>query len=289
MRAFRFGVNLWSASNASDWTAKCRRVEELGYSAITVPDHLGNSLMAPFPELTSAAQVTTRVQLGTLVLNVPFYNPGLLAREIGTTATLTGGRFELGLGAGHMKSEFDDAGLPWWPARQRIDFLHSTIDELRERLGDLLPPLLIAGNSDGTLELAAEHAGIAGFAGLRQAPGEPPGTFHLASAAELDERVAFFAGHAGERDSGIERNMLVQHVEITDDPDAVLEHWAAQIPYLNLGLADLRDAPQLLIGTHERIIETLRARRERYGFSYVTVFEPFMETFAPIARELTGH
>lgn len=50
-----------------------------------------------------------------MVLNAPFWNPSLLAREVATTDVLTGGRLELGLGAGHMKWEFDHAEIAWEP------------------------------------------------------------------------------------------------------------------------------------------------------------------------------
>lgn len=288
MRKFRFGAGLRLAEDGRDWVDKCRRAQELGYDAITVPDHLGAGRLAPFPALTSAAAATDRMRVGPLVLNAPFYNPALLAREVHTTNMLTGGRLELGLGAGHMRSEFDDAGLPWWPAGQRIEYLERTIAELGDRLGAQQPPLLIAGNSDGVLSLAAKHADIVGFAGLRHAPGHQPGTFHLASADELAERVGFFAAQAGARAEVIERNMLIQHVEVTDDPRAAIERWIADIPEVNLDIDQLLRAPHLLIGTVEQIIEQVRQRRERYGFSYVTVFEHCMDEFAPVVEALAG-
>jgi alkanesulfonate monooxygenase SsuD/methylene tetrahydromethanopterin reductase-like flavin-dependent oxidoreductase (luciferase family) len=61
--------------------------------------------------------------VGPLVLNVPFYNAALLARDVAATVQVTGGRFELGVGAGHAKEEFDDAGIPLAPGRQRIEYV----------------------------------------------------------------------------------------------------------------------------------------------------------------------
>ena len=119
-----------------------------------------------------------------------------------------------------MKSEFDAAGLPWHnAASERIAYLEESLGYLRKHFEDEgidHPRLLIAGNSDGVLKLAAEHADVVGFGGLRQQPGKPPGTFKLDNAEAMDERVAYFRAHAKGRE--IEYNMLVQHVEVTDRP-----------------------------------------------------------------------
>lgn len=277
MTDYRFGVSLRFLTGRDDWATKCRRAEELGYDTITIPDHLG--MPAPFPALVAAAQVTERVRVGHLVLNAPFYNPVLLAREAESTALLTGGRLDVGLGSGHMKSEFDDAGLRFAPPAERIKHLARTVEVLRDRLDDV-PPLLIAGNSDGVLRLAAEHADIVGFAGLKHARGYPPGTFDLASAAELDDRVAFVRSATTRP---LEFNMLIQNVVVADDPVPALEEWLAAVPSaLGWSAARLVDAPQMLAGTPEQIAAKIRAMRERYGFTYFTVFEMAMEDFAPV-------
>jgi len=279
MTDFRFGVSL---RFLDDWTAKCRRAEELGYDAITIPDHLG--VPAPFPALVAAVQATERVRVGHLVLNAPFYNPVLLAREVETTAELTGGRLDVGLGAGHMKSEFDDAGLRFAPPAERIEHLARTIDVLRARVHPL-PPLLIAGHSEGVLRLAAEHADVVGFAGLKHARGFPPGTFDLAPASELDERVAFVRERAGSRP--VEFNVLIQQVVVADDPaPALAQRWGSRPAPLRKPVADLVAAPQLLAGTVEDIAAKVRAMRERFGFTYFTVFEPDLEAFAPVIELL---
>ncbi|SFW64472.1 TIGR03621 family F420-dependent LLM class oxidoreductase [Amycolatopsis australiensis] len=288
MGNFKFGVSLREIGSREAWIAKCRRAEELGYDVITVPDHLGTGRFAPFPVLAMAAAVTERPRLGTLVSNVPFYNLALFAREASSTAALLDGRLDLGLGAGHMKSEFDNAGLPWQKAADRIGYLKESLGYLRKHFEDEgigHPRLLIAGNSDGVLELAAEHADVVGFGGLRQQPGKPPGTFKLDNAEAMDQRVAYVRAHLGDREA--EYNMLVQHVEITDDREKAAAHWHELTERSAVADArELLDAPQLLLGTVEEIAGQLVARRERYGFSYITVFEPVLETFAPVIREL---
>ncbi|MEV4058227.1 TIGR03621 family F420-dependent LLM class oxidoreductase [Amycolatopsis sp. NPDC049688] len=287
MGNFKFGVSLRETGSRDEWIAKSRRAEELGYDVITVPDHLGTGRFAPFPVLAMAAAVTERVRLGPLVSNVPFYNLALFAREASTMATLLDGRLDLGLGAGHMKSEFDAAGIPWQNAATRIGYLEESFGYLRKHFEDEgipMPRLLIAGNSDDVLDLAAEHADVVGFAGLRQQPGKPPGTFKLDNAEAVDERVAYFRAKAGRE---LEYNMLVQLVEITDDREKAAEHWHELTERSTVADArELLDAPQLLLGTVEEIAGQLVARRERYGFSYITVFEPALEAFAPVIKEL---
>lgn len=119
VRAFRFGVGLGSLGGRAEWAAKCRKAEQLGFDVVQVPDHL--DALAPFPAVVAAAEATQRCRVGTLVLNTGFYRPALLARDAVTTAELLDGRLELGLGSGHMKSEFDEAGLPWHPPDQRAE------------------------------------------------------------------------------------------------------------------------------------------------------------------------
>jgi len=80
--------------------------------------------------------------------------------------------------------------------------------------------------------------------------------------------------------------MLVQSVSITDDRRAEAEAWHTRSP--NLSVDEVMEAPQLLFGSVTEMIEQLQARRERYGFSYVTVFEAELEKFAPIISELSG-
>ncbi|TKG62005.1 TIGR03621 family F420-dependent LLM class oxidoreductase [Prauserella endophytica] len=287
-RRFRFGISFRSVGDRDEWVAKCRRAEELGYDVIAVPDHLGEGRAAPLPALAVAAAVTERPRVVPFVLDVPFYNPALLAREVSTVAGVAGGRLDLGLGAGHMKSEFDDAGLPWRPARERVAFLAETVAELRRRLGTGLPPLLIAGNGDLVLDLAAREADIVGFGGLRQVEGEPPGTLTLISPEELHERTTFVRDRAGTRAHELEFNLLVQYVATSGDPKAEIEAWAAPIPGPKPDTGRLLKAPQLLAGTPDEIAATLHERREHYGFSYLTVFEPALETFAPVLRALAG-
>jgi alkanesulfonate monooxygenase SsuD/methylene tetrahydromethanopterin reductase-like flavin-dependent oxidoreductase (luciferase family) len=256
-RPFRFGVNLLAPAPLDEWRAKCRRAEELGYDVILVPDHLG--MPAPFPSLVAAAEVTERPRLGTFVLNAGFWNPTLLAREVATTDTLTGGRLELGLGTGYIPAD-----RPGTVQRPRV-------------------PLLIGANGDRMLRLTAEHADIAAFTGARTSPG---GTLEPITAAEMDERVAVYREAAEGRKEPAELNLLIQILAVTDDRGAAIRPWLPRIP--NLTEDEVLELPIVLVGTLEQIVAQVRAQRERYGFSYLTVLEPNMEAFAPVVEALRG-
>jgi len=304
-RPFRFGVSLIDPAPAQEWRATCRRAEELGYDVILVPDHLG--MPAPFPALVAAAEATERPRLGTFVLNAGFWNPTLLAREVATTDALTGGRLELGLGAGYVQAEHETAGLPWGSPGERVDHLRRTVEELERLLGSeghspdrpgtsagtpgprpvgTRVPLLIGGNGDRVLRLTAEHADIAAFGGAYADPESTTGRLVPTTAEELDERVARYRTFASGRAEPAELNLLLQMVVVTGDREAAIRPLLDRVPELTPDQA--LALPILLLGTVERIVEQVLAQRERYGFTYLTVLEPYMEAFAPVMERLRG-
>jgi probable F420-dependent oxidoreductase len=291
--SFRFGVSLAVPAPAEEWRAKCRRAEELGYDVIHVPDHLG--MVAPFPALVAAAAVTERPRLGTFVLNAGFWNPALLAREVATTDALTGGRLELGLGTGYVQAEHDAAGLPFGSPRERVDHLRRTVEELDRLLGshDHRPqpvqkrvPLMIGGNGSRMMRLTAEHADIAAFTGARLVPGSTTGRLVPVAPAELEENVARYRRLAEGREEPAELNLLIQLVVVTDDRAAAVRPLVERVPDSTVEQA-LR-LPVLLVGTVDEIVAQVRAQRKRYGFSYLTVLEPYIEAFAPVVAALRG-
>ena len=283
-RPFRFGASLLTSSPADEWRARCRRVEELGYDVILVPDHLG--MVAPFPALVAAAEATERPRLGTFVLNAGFWNPTLLAREVTTTHDLTDGRLELGLGTGYVQAEHDTAGLPFGSPGERVDQLWRTVEELGRLLdaAKCRVPLLLGGNGDRMLRLTAEHADIAAFAGAGLEPGSTTGKLAPVDAAEFGQRVARYREFATDREEPAELNLLIQLVTVTDDPTSALRPLLDRRP--DLTLEQVLDLPVMLVGTLDEITAKVRALRDRYGFSYLTVLEPYMEAFAPVMAEL---
>src|SRR5919198_2200462 len=189
LKPFRFGVTVGRANSRAEWAEKARKLEDLGYSTLTVPDHLAD-LLAPMPALLSAAAATTRLRVGTNVLNNDFRHPILVAREAATVDLLTEGRLQLGLGAGHMQSEYDQAGLGFDVGGTRVERLAEAVAIVKGLLkgeevtfagrhyrvtGHTIyplpvqrphPPILIGGNTTRLLTLAAKEADIVGVTGI---------------------------------------------------------------------------------------------------------------------------
>jgi probable F420-dependent oxidoreductase len=309
MRHFRFGVSVGGAGSRAEWGEKVRRVEGLGYGTLLVADHLGTSLGA-LPALVAAAEATRTLRVGTFVLNNDFYRPALLARDLATVDLLTDGRLEVGLGAGHMASEYAEAGLPFDPIGVRVARLAETVAILKRlfagetvtfsghhhavREHGLYPqpaqrpraPLLIGGHSRALLSLAAREADIVGLTGIRHRPGAPAAEVTGFRPAEIDERMDRMKNEAGERFDALELNALVQQVIVTENPRERAEQIAGRVGVLSAD--DVLGSPFLLLGTVDAMVEALQAHRARWGISYYVVFEPAIEALAPVVARLTG-
>jgi probable F420-dependent oxidoreductase len=270
-KEFRFGLGLQAArrrASVQDWA---RRAEDMGFDVVHLPDHLYTT--APFPMLTAVAMATDTLRLGTFVLNAGFYKPALLARDVTSLRDLSGGRFELGLGAGYAKDEFEQAELPFPTARQRVDHLRHVTEYMARHAADV--PILIAGNGDRLLTLAAERAHIIGLTG-----GGP----RTEASDPLADRIAFVRAAAPDRFDDLELNLSIIALP-TDD---------SGIPDLTIArrfLPDLSDeqmvrTPTVLSGSTEEIADTIRGLRDRYGVTYITCQQMHAEAFAKVIAEL---
>jgi probable F420-dependent oxidoreductase len=309
MRPFRFGVNVWSAASRAEWMDKARKAEELGYSVFTVPDHLA-AIFAPMPALMSAAAATNRLRVGTNVLNNDFRHPALVAREAATADLLTDGRLQLGVGAGHMKSEYDEAGLHFDAGGARVERLGEAVSIVKKLLkGEELtfagrhyrvtrhrvyplplqrphPPILIGGNGRQLLTLAAKEADIVGLSGITFRNGGAERDLSGWRTAGVDQRIHLVRETAGDRYELLELNALVQTVVVTDNRRRAAEDLARRWPQLSP--AEILESPYVLIGTVDQQVENLQARRERWGISYWVIFEPYMDALAPVVAKLAG-
>ena len=271
-----FGVNVRSARSRRDLVAFVGRAEELGYDILAAPDHLGG--ISPFAALAAAAVTTERLRLRTYVLNIGFWNPALLAREVRTLDMLSEGRAELGLGAGHMKSEHDEAGLPWRPLPERVEQLERVVVDVRPRLPDRVP-LVIGAMSRQGLGLAARYADVVAFSGLRQVAGATPGTFTLCSAAETADRVHHVRRQAGSRP--YLSDVLLQKVVIDRDPEEAAAEIVAGAP--GLTVERVLDTPFALFARDASdAVAELRRRHEVYGFDGVTTHQSEMNALAEV-------
>jgi probable F420-dependent oxidoreductase len=310
-KPFSFGVNVRTAASARDWAQKARRVEELGYSTLTVPDHLAE-MLAPMLAALGAAAATTRLRVGTNVLNNDLRHPVLVARETATADVLTGGRFQLGLGAGHMKSEYDAAGLTFERGATRVARLAEAVTIIKKLLrGERLtfagryyrvtdhalypkpvqlphPPILIGGNGPRLLDLAAREADIVGLTGITFAAGGTQPDLSAWRSRAVDERIALLRTAAGARFQQLVLEALVQRVVITKPSVDERRAAAAELTRGQLTPDEALESPFALLGCLEQIEELLQARRERWGISSYTVFEPAVELLAPVVARLSG-
>lgn len=286
-RPFRFGVYLTDVTDRHDFAEKCRRAEAYGFDVIGVADHL--NMWAPFPSLMVAAELTRRPRIATAMLDTAFYNPRLLARDAATVDRLTGGRLELGLGTGYMRTEFEAAGLAWPDARARVAHLEATMAELRRLFGDPAhqpqpvqrpgPPLWVGGRGDRILALAARQADIIGFTGFAPAADGTKG--NLADLDGFAERVSYVHDLLAGR--SVELNVLVWRAIVTPDRRAA----AARIgPVRGLSVDQLLAVPTVLIGTEKQIAQQLVEYRERFGITYITVRDYCLDSFGPVIELL---
>jgi probable F420-dependent oxidoreductase len=271
VRDFRFGLGLHAADSQSTVQEAARRAEGLGYDVLHVPDHLG--ALAPFPTLTAAAAATSTLRFGTFVLNAGFYKPALLARDVGTLEDLSGGRFELGLGAGYVREEFDAAELRYPSARERVDHLRHVTEYFVEHLPDV--PILIAGNGDRLLTNAARTADIIGLTGGQPATEESD---------PMADRIEFVRAAAPDRFDDLELNIAITAMPTDGSGTPDLRLTRRFLP--ELSDEQLLSTPAVLAGTPRDIADTLRGYRDDYGVTYITVQAPHAEAFAKVIEEL---
>ena len=286
-------------TDAAEWLALCRRAEDLGLDAIYAAHHLG-STASPFVALAAAAAVTSRVRLGTYVVNAGIAEPLALASDVATLDVVSGGRAVLGVGAGHTPAEWTMLGRVQPSPRERVDRMIAVADATRRLLaGELVTadgladarldaprpvqdpiPLLIGGNGTRVLRHAARHADIVGVSGLGRTL--PDGHSHEVAwrPYQIEERVELVRKTAAAAGRAPQLEALVQHVELTDDAEAAAQRVAADVPGVNAD--DLLAAPYTLFGTPEEIAAELRRHAERLGITRFVVRADALDAAAAI-------
>ena len=289
MRDFRFGFTLASPKSQAELIDVCKRAEDYGYDIALGVDHLGPNRTGPFLAAMAAAPHCQRMKVGTYVLDMGFWHGALVARDVASLMRMADGRFELGLGTGVIKAQFDRYSFPWPPFSERVAKVSETIDTMHELLAEEddvpVPPILVGGGGELMLRLAAEKADIVSFGGRAHVHGQPAGTLRILTRAEIEERVKFFESVVGDRDEQVERNLFVLEVVVTDDRRAAAQVVAdAYAPHSNVD--DLLESPNVMFGTEEEITQQILDSREKYGFTYFTVQRPHMEPLGPILEKV---
>jgi probable F420-dependent oxidoreductase len=308
MAAFRFALQASRAASPAAWRDLARKTESLGYSTLYVPDHLDDQ-WAPMVALTVAAEATTTLRVGTLVLDNDFRHPVVLAKEAATLDVVTEGRFELGMGAGWLSTDYAQSGIPMEPAAVRVARLAESLEIMRAMwcAGSATfagqhynvtaaagspspvtpggPPLVIGGGSRRILTLAGRYAQTVSIVPSLAAGYVGPEVAAESVAEKYTERVQWAKDAAGERADELEFQCWTATVQVVPNAEEVL---ASLAPLFNLTADQLRASPVALVGTASEIVETLQTRREALGFSNIVVHEAEMDALAPVIAELAG-
>jgi probable F420-dependent oxidoreductase len=313
-RPFRFGVQLQRLP-AADWRERIRRIEALGYASVFWPDHFGTQ-WEPVTALAAAAACTERLAVGSLVYDVDYRHPVVLAKASATLHLLSGGRHEFGIGAGWMETDYREAGMAYDRAGVRIARLEEALQIIRAmwsqertsfegkhyridgiaQAADLpageRPRLLIGGGGPRLLALAARHADIVGINPTLPVGRVLPETPGDLSPERVREKVGWVreaAAAAGRAPEEIELTTLAFVVSLSDDPKPLREALSRNS---GMSVEDVADSPLFLTGSAAEVRDTLERRRERTGISYVVVqgADPeLLESFAEsVVEPLAG-
>jgi probable F420-dependent oxidoreductase len=308
VQPFRFAVQLANATSGPAWRALARKTEDLGYSTLFMPDHLGEQ-WAPLIALTVAAEATTTLRVGTLVLDNDFRHPVFLAKEAATLDLLCEGRLELGLGAGWMRDDYEQSGIAYDAASVRVDRLAEAIGVVKDLWtggrsdfqGEHYrvaatgfptphrqphPLLLVGGGSRRVLGLAARQADIVGVNPRLTEGFYGPEAIASAAPSYYDERLSWVKEAAGDRFDSLEIQSLTFVVQVVDNGPEMIEQMASGF---GMTPQEAADSPAALIGTVDELVETLERRRRRWNMNYWVVHEADMDAFAPVVARLVGH
>lgn len=304
---FRFGVQTSSGRSREEWAEKARKVESLGFSTLLIPDHFDDQL-APMPAMMAAADATTTLRVGSLVLDNDYKHPLVHAKEAATLDVLSGGRLELGLGAGWMQTDYVAAGMTYDSPGVRISRFKEGLTIIKGLLGEgpvdfagtyytitahegtpkpvQKPlPILVGGGGKRVLSIAAREANIVGINFNLEQGRVNRATMQTGGAESTDEKIGWIRAAAGPRFEELELNVTVFVAAVSDDQAGMAARLA---PGFGMSSADVLESPHAVIGSADQICETLQARRERYGISYVVFSGDGFERLAPVVARLTG-
>jgi probable F420-dependent oxidoreductase len=279
LQPFRFGVMNFGTSR-EEWLNFARRAEDLGFATLVVSDHFGKQL-APLPALMAAAAVTSRIRLGSIVLDNDFRHPAALAKEAATIDLLSQGRLEVGLGAGWLAEDYAKTGIPFEPPATRVHKLAEAVQIYKGffandtltfkgqhyQINDLdcapnavqqpRPPLMIGGRRKRMLQLAAREADIVSISLLERDPNPP----------SFEQKLQWVREAAGTRLQELILHVNVNHIDATGAPEQ-------------------QPAPNRLVGSLDSMCEQLHRWREACGVSYFVVPVRLMDALAPIVQRL---
>lgn len=308
-RPFRFSVQLGPVTDPHLLASEARRAEGLGYSGVSLTDHLREQC-GPLVGLAAMAAATSTVKITAMVLANDFRHPVMLAKELATLDRMSDGRLEVGMGAGWLITDYQQGGIRMDRPRLRIERLEEAISVLEGCFADgpfdfqgnhywitgldsqpkphqrPRPPLMVGGGGARILSLAARRADIVGLNASLRAGVVDQRVGSTATAEATDEKLAVVRGAAGSRFNDIEMQTLVQVAMIDSDRNAIINLLA---PGFGLTADQGMVTPHALVGTVDECCEQLESQRERWGISHITLPFGSTEAMAPVVERLTGN
>ncbi len=322
MHPFCFAAMTGGAASRREIEETARKAEGLGYFALHVNDHyLGpgpameaaNHPPQPTAALPTAqviADATTSLRVGFRVICVDYHNPTVLAKSLATLDVFSGGRIEIGLGAGWIQAEYKAMGVPYDSPGVRIERLAEVIDVLRASFvpGVLSvegsrgvramgfeatpkplqlpsPPIAVGGGRRRVLEMAARQADIVCLNRDNSAGKVVKEGNQSSTAGATLEKVGWIRDAAGDRFDDLVLEVGAYYMSVTENANEAIDLWARR---LGMGPEDVSGNPHVLIGTVDALCDQLEERRERFGLSYLTIRDIDMDRFAPVVERLHG-
>jgi len=307
-RRIRFALQAPRAADGAAWGGLARRAEDLGFSVLSLPDHLGDQF-SPIPALAWAAAAAPSIRLGMFVLANDFRHPGILARDVATLDVLSGGRVELGLGAGWEEAEYRALGIAFDRPGERIERLAEAASLIRRALAGervsargrhyhveeltVLPavaqpggvPLVLGGGGRRILTLAGSFADIVSIAtDNRSRQGRQDPTAAVRTSA-VRRQVEWVREGAGERFDDVELNIRVLAVGVGVDRGLAAGAAATEAGW---AVEDVVDSPFALVGSTEDIAAQILRQRDDLGISYYTVSLRHAAALAGVLEAIAG-
>ena len=307
-RPFRFGFSLDGLDEPQEIARRVRRAEDIGYSSVVMTDHFDDR-HGPLVALTAIALATTSLRVGTLVLANDYRHPAVLAKELASLDQVSDGRLEIGIGAGWMASDYEQAGIGFDRPGVRIERLDEAISVLEGCFSDgpfdfegshytirgldsrpkpvqkPRPPLLMAGGGHRMLALAARRADIVGINPSLHSGAIDEHAGPTATAEATDSKLAVVRDAAGDRFDALELQTRVHLAVITDDAFALA---SAAAPAFGITAEQALASPHALVGTVDECVAAIEGWRERWGISYISVMGSSAEAMAPVVERLAG-
>lgn len=308
-RRVRFGMVNEVIPGRDGWLDHVRRAEDSGVDTLLIRDHISpgpfGPQLAPLATASAVAAHSTRLRVGTMVLSNDYRHPVLLAHEAATIDWLSGGRLELGLGAGWLRGEYHQMGMAFDPAGTRIARLeeavgvitgllagqtvtfhgtHYAIDSLTLPVAAAQrprPPLMIGGGGPKMLALAGRHADIAGILPAPIRGDEDSDDPADRTPAALEAKLAVLREAAGERFTQLEISTFATF-RVTSQRRRDTEDLIRQRGWQGTGCEQVWAMPTVFIGSAEQIWQDLHDRRQRYGLSYFVTSDRNLEQLAQV-------